>query len=155
MRENRTHGSEGGEDESPSLPLSKRGVRDDKAAVRDDEAAVRGDRAGRATSKAVIAATDQVRGFSTRDPIGVEKDTVLPSLRTVRAVLPHTALQSVVSSSGLARLMSDLRHGEQAQICEVCIWPACVIGAAQSHSRSLFLLAQDRAQSPADESVQS
>ena len=27
--------------------------------------------------------------------IGVEKDTVLPSLRTVRAVLPHTALQSV------------------------------------------------------------
>ncbi len=35
--------------------------------------------------------------------IGVEKDTVLPSLRTVRAVFPHTALQSVVSSSGLAR----------------------------------------------------
>jgi hypothetical protein len=27
----------------------------------------------------------------------------LPSLRTVRAVLPHTALQSVRSSSGLAR----------------------------------------------------
>ena len=35
--------------------------------------------------------------------IGVEKDTVLPSLRTVRAIFPHTALQSVVSSSGLAR----------------------------------------------------
>jgi hypothetical protein len=35
--------------------------------------------------------------------IGVEKDAVLPSLRTVRAVFPHTALQSVVSSSGLAR----------------------------------------------------
>ena len=27
----------------------------------------------------------------------------LPALRTVHAVLPHTALQSVVSSSGLAR----------------------------------------------------
>ena len=27
----------------------------------------------------------------------------VPALRTVRAVLPHTALQSVVSSSGLAR----------------------------------------------------
>jgi hypothetical protein len=35
--------------------------------------------------------------------IGVGKDTVLPSLRTVRAVFPHTALQSVVSTSGLAR----------------------------------------------------
>ena len=27
----------------------------------------------------------------------------VPALRTVRAVLPHTALQSVVSSSGLER----------------------------------------------------
>jgi len=32
----------------------------------------------------------------------------LPSLRTVRAVFPHTALQSVVSSSGLARLQLGL-----------------------------------------------
>jgi hypothetical protein len=33
--------------------------------------------------------------------IGVEKSlSTLPSLRTVRAVLPHTALQSAVSISG-------------------------------------------------------
>jgi hypothetical protein len=34
--------------------------------------------------------------------IGVGKVT-LPALRTVRAVLPHTALQSLVSSSGVSR----------------------------------------------------
>jgi hypothetical protein len=35
--------------------------------------------------------------------IGVGNGLAVPALRTVRAVLPHTALQSVVSSSGLAR----------------------------------------------------
>jgi hypothetical protein len=35
--------------------------------------------------------------------IGSEMAFAVPALRTVRAVLPHTALQSVVSSSGLAR----------------------------------------------------
>jgi hypothetical protein len=30
----------------------------------------------------------------------------------VRAVLPHTALQSVVSSSALARQSADCNHGE-------------------------------------------
>ncbi len=34
--------------------------------------------------------------------IGSETAFAVPALRTVRAVLPHTALQSVVSSSGLA-----------------------------------------------------
>jgi hypothetical protein len=58
--------------------------------------------------------------------IGVEKDAVLPSLRTVRAVLPHTALQSVVSSSGLARSQGCC-HGEQSQVCEVHIWPASLL----------------------------
>ena len=58
--------------------------------------------------------------------IGVEKDTVLPSLRTVRAVLPHTALQSVVSTSGLARSQGCC-HGEQSQVCEVHIWPASLL----------------------------
>ena len=58
--------------------------------------------------------------------IGVEKDTVLPSLRTVRAVLPHTALQSVVSSSGLARSQGCC-HGEQSQVCEVHIWPTSLL----------------------------
>src|SRR5713226_3987839 len=37
-----------------------------------------------------------------RRKIGVGKASSLPSLRTVRAVLPHTALQSPVSSSGVS-----------------------------------------------------
>ena len=39
-----------------------------------------------------------------------------PSLRTVRAVLPHTALQSVVSSSGLACQCMGLAHGEKSHL---------------------------------------
>ncbi len=37
----------------------------------------------------------------------------LPALRTVRAVLPHTALQSFVSSSGVPRLLEGCAKGEQ------------------------------------------
>ena len=45
-----------------------------------------------------ISATSLRIGY---DIIGVEKSlSTLPSLRTVRAVLPHTALQSAVSISG-------------------------------------------------------
>src|SRR5215468_6011399 len=44
--------------------------------------------------------------------IGSGTALAVPALRTVRAVLPHTALQSVVSSSGLARRHKDAK-GEQ------------------------------------------
>jgi hypothetical protein len=37
--------------------------------------------------------------------IGVGKAQCLPSLRTARAVFSHTALQSVVSSSGVFRIL--------------------------------------------------
>jgi hypothetical protein len=37
----------------------------------------------------------------------------LPALRTVHAVLPHTALQSLVSSSGVSRLPVGRMKGEQ------------------------------------------
>src|SRR6266404_3138158 len=37
--------------------------------------------------------------------IGVGKAVGLPSLRTVRAVFPHTALQSLGSSSGVSRVI--------------------------------------------------
>jgi len=40
--------------------------------------------------------------------IGVGKDTVLPSLRTVRAVFPHTALQSVVHLIGIGSLVGPV-----------------------------------------------
>ena len=55
--------------------------------------------------------------------IGVEKSLLqaLPSLRTVRAVLPHTALQSIVSSSGSARFRMGFIHCEQSQAREAGI----------------------------------
>ena len=67
-----------------------------------------------------------------------------PFLRTVHAILPHTGLQSVVSSSGLARQHSGFCHREQPQCSEVGIWPAVVIGMTFPKSRALFLFAQDR-----------
>ena len=83
---------------------------------------------------------------------GKEGPPVLPSLRTVRAVLPHTALQSVVSTSGLARSLGCL-HGEQSQVCEECIGPALMIFSAVAGPRPLFMLAQHRPHPPSDESV--
>jgi len=59
--------------------------------------------------------------------IGVGKEKFLPALRTVRAVLPHTALQSVVSSSGLARYNVSFIHGEKPTFSEESIWPLPVI----------------------------
>ena len=50
--------------------------------------------------------------------IGVGKAFGLPSLRTVRAVFPHTALQSVVSSSRLSRCLPDRVKGERPGIRE-------------------------------------
>ena len=46
-----------------------------------------------------------------------------PALRTVRAVFPHTALQSVVSSSRLSRSGPGLVKCEQPVLCEVGIGP--------------------------------
>ena len=129
MRENRTHGSEGGEDGVFPYPYQRQGT---GAACR---------------SHAPLwepCPLWELRPLWEPCPlIGVEKDTVLPSLRTVRAVFPHTALQLVVSSSGLARSLVGCSHSEQSHVCEVCIWPSSVIVMAVSHSRSLFLLAQD------------
>jgi hypothetical protein len=42
----------------------------------------------------------------------------LPSLRTVRAVLPHTALQSLVSASGVSRSGPDCALREPSKPCE-------------------------------------
>ena len=54
----------------------------------------------------------------------------LPSLRTVRAVFPHTALQSGVSSSRLSRRQPGRVKREQPGFREEGIWPALMIGAA-------------------------
>ena len=67
----------------------------------------------------------------------------LPSLRTVRAVFPHTALQSVVSSSGLARQNMRSFHGEKPVLSEKGIGPAFMIDKIPTGSFASFhLLAQ-------------
>src|SRR5690625_611646 len=78
----------------------------------------------------------------------------LPALRTARAVFPHTALQSVVSSSGVSRCLPGRVKGEQPGIREVGVGPAYLIGPGESETGPLFLLAQDGAQPPAYELVQ-
>ena len=65
----------------------------------------------------------------------------LPALRTVRAVLPHTALQSVVSSSGLARLHTGFMKGEKPMRREERIWPALMILVASTIARAFLTLA--------------
>src|SRR5581483_10137038 len=79
-----------------------------------------------------------------RSPIGVGK-ACLPALRTVRAVFPHTALQLLVSSSGVSRLLEGGAKGEQPMSSEEGIGPALVIGRASPDAGALLLLAQDGA----------
>src|SRR5579862_946698 len=86
--------------------------------------------------------------------IGVGKAVGLPSLRTVRAVFPHTALQLLVSSSGVSRLGISCAKGEQPLRSEERIRPALVVGLASSAAGTLLLLAQDRAQASAHEAVE-
>src|ERR1700712_1353751 len=65
-----------------------------------------------------------------RRRIGVGTAIAVPSLRTRCAVFPRRALQSVVSTSGLARQSMSLGHREQPQISEEDIWPSPVIAKA-------------------------
>ncbi len=57
----------------------------------------------------------------------------LPDLRTVHAGFPHTALQSVVSSAGLAHQNVGLTHGEMPPFSEESIWPlpVCAISCTE------------------------
>src|SRR6202789_4208063 len=86
------------------------------------------------------------RGSRGRTRGGVDrgrKGFRLPSLRTVRAVLPHTALQSLVSSSGVPRAFVSCFEGEQPAIREKDIWPAAVVLESATAAGTLRLLAQD------------
>jgi hypothetical protein len=56
----------------------------------------------------------------------------LPSLRTVRAIFPHTALQSLVSSSGVPRVFKGCVKGEQPLSREEGIRPSPVVSFASS-----------------------
>src|SRR5208337_1687947 len=77
----------------------------------------------------------------------------LPSLRTVRAVFPHTALQSVVSSSGLSRLPPGCFEGEQPRRGEESIGPTYSVLGGSAATGSFLLLAQHRSQPSAHEGV--
>ena len=50
--------------------------------------------------------------------IGVGKGVTLPALRTVRAVFPHTALQSLVPSLGVSRVFKSCLKGDEPLIRE-------------------------------------
>jgi hypothetical protein len=76
------------------------------------------------------------RASATRNPgkskrlIGSGTAFAVPSLQTVRAVLPHTAFQSVVSSSGLARY-TLMQRGEPP-VCRVKTLAICLFDAVAS-----------------------
>src|SRR5712691_3606739 len=78
----------------------------------------------------------------------------LPALRTVRAVFPHTALQSVVSSSGVSRVLPGRVKREQPGIGEEGVGPEAMVIASCSESGPMGLPAQDRPQPSADELVE-
>src|SRR5467141_5456670 len=85
--------------------------------------------------------------------IGVGKAFGLPSLRTVRAVFPHTALQLLVSSSGMSRVCKGCCKGEQSLIREESVRPSLMVGFASSEPGPLVLLAQDGTQPPSNETI--
>src|SRR5271163_2260530 len=76
--------------------------------------------------------------------IGVGKAFGLPSLRTVQAIFPHTALQSMVSRSGLSRLPPGRVQGEQPGGREEFVWPAYPVIPAVAATGSFLLLAEHR-----------
>ena len=71
----------------------------------------------------------------------------------MHAVLPHTALQSVVSLSGLARQNPGFVQGEKPVLSEEGTGPAKVITCRASKARTFLPLAQDRSQSPPNETI--
>lgn len=65
----------------------------------------------------------------------------------MQADLPHTALQSVVSSSGLARQSVGFGHGEKPPLSEEGIGPAAMVLPSMSHpSFQVVMTAQYGAQ---------
>ena len=79
--------------------------------------------------------------YQQRLPDRGREEFLLPALRTVHAVLPHTALQSVVSSSGLARLHTGFMKGEKPMCREECIWPALMVLMRSTMARAFLTLA--------------
>ncbi len=70
----------------------------------------------------------------------------LPALLTVRAVFPHTALRSVVSSSGISLRLPGGTQGEQPGSGEEDIGPALMFGLTATTTLAFGLLAPHGAQ---------
>jgi hypothetical protein len=71
----------------------------------------------------------------------------------VLAVFPHTALQSVVSSSGLARLHIGFMKGEKPLRREEGIRPALMVLQRASRASTLMPAPQDRPKSTMHKAV--
>ena len=71
----------------------------------------------------------------------------------MHAVLPHTALQSAVSLSGLARRNIGFLQGEKPVLSEEGIRPAPMIALCPTKSRTFLPLTQDRSQPAPHEAV--
>jgi hypothetical protein len=89
--------------------------------------------------------------------VGVDRGregSPLPALRTVRAVLPHTALQSVVSSLGSTCQHESFAHGEKPTFSEKGIWQQPMIFTSSARIGPLLMFAQNGPQATAYEAVQ-
>src|SRR3970282_1324640 len=80
--------------------------------------------------------------------IGVGMGSPPPALRTVQAVFPHTALQSVVSSSRLSRSGPGCVKCEQPVLCEVGIGPQPTATETLPDVRPLHPLLQQQGSQP-------
>jgi len=78
--------------------------------------------------------------------IEVRKHSRPPVLRTVYAVLPHTTLQAVVTSLGLARQNLDFMQSEKPMLSEEGISPADMIAQCPAEA-DFVLLTQECSQS--------
>jgi hypothetical protein len=84
--------------------------------------------------------------------IGVE-ERYLPALRTVHAVLPHTALQKSSSSTGLSIRGPGSIQGEEPGSSKEVVWPFTSISFGVTKPWSFLLLSQYRTQPTANVSI--
>ena len=84
---------------------------------------------------------------------GSKRALALPALRTVQVVLPHMALQLVVSSSVLACPLIGFVQSEKPMGRKESIWPALMLLRGTTKARTFFPLAQERPESSTDKAV--
>ena len=106
---------------SPSQPNSD-GVIEKKDEAKKVEAEAPEKPKAETAAQAKVEALKAKVATQGAEAIGVEKATNLPSLQTVRAVFPHTAFQSRISSSGLTSHSMSFFHSEKPMLGKISIW---------------------------------